>query len=205
MDMEKSKSSWWQTLPGVMTAVAAVITAVAGLLVTLNQIGVFGTTVAPVPPAAVAPAAVPTAARSPLDPPATGVSKPTAAVGADRVSVSFPSVTAVTLRSAAGEATYEIISAGVARRGTDTLTLSLVVRLTNQGRWAMNFWDRTFRLVIDGVPRAPVSNLNEVVEPRSAKEGSIAFDIPSTAADLTLLVGDGPDAVGIRMQLSGSP
>ena len=29
--------SWWQTLPGVLTAFASVITAAAGLIVALNQ------------------------------------------------------------------------------------------------------------------------------------------------------------------------
>jgi hypothetical protein len=33
--------SWWQTLPGVLTAVAGIITAAAGLIVALNQAGVF--------------------------------------------------------------------------------------------------------------------------------------------------------------------
>lgn len=32
---------WWQTIPGVLTAVAGIITAFTGLLVTLNQAGVF--------------------------------------------------------------------------------------------------------------------------------------------------------------------
>jgi hypothetical protein len=43
MDEPKSESgstgSWWATLPGLVTALAALLTAVGGLLVTLNQIG----------------------------------------------------------------------------------------------------------------------------------------------------------------------
>jgi len=39
---EPSKpQSWWQTLPGILTAVAAIITAATGLIVALNQAGVF--------------------------------------------------------------------------------------------------------------------------------------------------------------------
>src|SRR5262245_41920021 len=33
--------SWWQTLPGVLTAVAGIITAATGLIVALNQAHVF--------------------------------------------------------------------------------------------------------------------------------------------------------------------
>ena len=38
---EKAKGSWWHTLPGTLTALSGVVTAVAGLLVALNQTGVF--------------------------------------------------------------------------------------------------------------------------------------------------------------------
>ena len=33
--------SWWQTLPGILTAVAGIITAATGLIVALSQAGVF--------------------------------------------------------------------------------------------------------------------------------------------------------------------
>ena len=36
------QQSWWQTLPGVMTALGAIITALTGLLVALNQAGLIG-------------------------------------------------------------------------------------------------------------------------------------------------------------------
>ena len=38
----KPKSSWWQTLPGVLTAVAAAVTAIAGLIGGLHQAGLLG-------------------------------------------------------------------------------------------------------------------------------------------------------------------
>lgn len=39
-DEPKSKG-WWQTLPGILTAIAAIITAVTGLIVALHQAGIF--------------------------------------------------------------------------------------------------------------------------------------------------------------------
>lgn len=45
-------TSWWQTLPGVLTAIAAVIGAVSGLIIALKQAGVFDAKEEPAPPKA---------------------------------------------------------------------------------------------------------------------------------------------------------
>ena len=41
-DEPDKTTSWWATLPGILTATAAVITAVTGLVAILSQTGVFG-------------------------------------------------------------------------------------------------------------------------------------------------------------------
>lgn len=41
-ESQKSKGSWWQTVPGILTATAGTITAVTGLIVALHQAGLFG-------------------------------------------------------------------------------------------------------------------------------------------------------------------
>ena len=41
MPKDSESTSWWQTLPGVLTAIAGLITAVAGLLAVLLQTGVL--------------------------------------------------------------------------------------------------------------------------------------------------------------------
>ncbi len=57
----KSGGSWWSTLPGILTATAAVITAATGLLAILAQNGVFGEQNKPIATSSVeAPAAVKT-------------------------------------------------------------------------------------------------------------------------------------------------
>src|SRR5215469_5515424 len=40
-DGQSDSKSWWQTLPGVLTAVAALVTAITGLLVAVHQTGWF--------------------------------------------------------------------------------------------------------------------------------------------------------------------
>jgi len=42
MEEESKSGGWWQTLPGILTAVAAIITAVAGLIIALHQTGILG-------------------------------------------------------------------------------------------------------------------------------------------------------------------
>ena len=50
MEENKSRKSFWTTLPGILTAIAAIITAVGGLIGTLYLIGVFETTPTPIVP-----------------------------------------------------------------------------------------------------------------------------------------------------------
>ncbi len=51
MPDEPSKShSWWQTLPGILTAVAAILTASTGLILALNNVGVFSRDSTPASP-----------------------------------------------------------------------------------------------------------------------------------------------------------
>jgi hypothetical protein len=75
------------------------------------------------------------------------------------------------------------------------------VRMRNNQDYDANFWDATFRLLVDGVPRAPNSGLNEVVAGRSADEGTVSFVVPESAADLVLLVG-ADDPVRLRIAIA---
>ncbi|MGC4095959.1 MAG: hypothetical protein QM706_02495, partial [Nitrospira sp.] len=74
-----------------------------------------------------------------------------------------------------------------------TLRLYFRVRLTNNGRYPTNFWNRTFRLLEDGIPRAPVGDLNETVDGQSAKEGSVEFSMPESVQQVVLQIHQGND------------
>lgn len=67
MSGEPPKSqSWWQTLPGILTAVAGIMTASTGLILALNQVGVFSresTSASPSPIPTIALSASPSAKR----------------------------------------------------------------------------------------------------------------------------------------------
>jgi len=51
MAEEQKPQNWWQTVPGILTATAAIITAVTGLILALHQAGVFDTLTKHVPQA----------------------------------------------------------------------------------------------------------------------------------------------------------
>jgi hypothetical protein len=203
---EENKSQrWWQTVPGILTAAAGIITAVVGLLVTLHQIGLLGNKEKPafLSPSsyndttkrseATAPSSTPAKTAEPSKTELPSVASKTFNDRARPYSVTFPSGTEVTLSNG----TYKILAAQVDSRNTGKLTLKLSIRLTNTGIYPLLFWNNAFRLVIDGVPRAPISSVIETVEGRSAKEGDVMFEMPDTAESLVLSVA--------RADLSGPP
>jgi hypothetical protein len=177
---DREKRPWWQTLPGVLTAIAGLVTAITGLVVALNQLGVgFGTEAAPTATAS----SVAEPPASSAGPDATDVLETTA--GAP-YTVTFPGGT----RARVGDAVYDIVGARVGRGNPGELALTLSIRMTNDGRYDANFWDRSFRLLVEGRARAPVGGLNELVAARSTEEGPVEFVVPETARQLTLLVGE---------------
>lgn len=42
MSEDKQAGSWWKTLPGIMTGMATMLTAIGGLILTLHQTGIIG-------------------------------------------------------------------------------------------------------------------------------------------------------------------
>lgn len=186
---------WWQTLPGMLTAVAGVMTALAGLILALSQIGLLdlhrGPAAAASPPLSAA--AAPAAAAPAVAEPAPGAQ-----------SVSFPAGAKVTLGNNRGRGTYELLGAQFERRTDAVGALTLRIRLTNAGPADLGFWNDSFRLVVDGVPMAPKSWLNTSVEARSAKDASVVFDLPLAAKSLKLLITSGDEEGEIALALAGA-
>ena len=198
MAEEPKSQGWWQTVPGILTATAGIITAIAGLIVALNQAGVFATAPRPVPspPSGVTtapPPASPPAGPSPTPPPPTGAA------------ASYPRALAAGTEVRVGSAVYRIVAAQLDRRNAETLTLRFTVRMTNGERFPVNFWDESFRLRVDGVPSAPVGNLNKLVPAQSAEEGVVEFVIPAAARAVVLLVRQADESTEIAVDLSGKP
>ena len=188
--------SWWQTLPGVLTAFAAVITAVTGLIV------------------AVRPFRSPAESRPAIEDSGSGASSG-ATTAASTVSnaggttpgpskaaaqaVRLPSPSQVKL--AHGDIVIDLLRARLEPYNATTRSLELRVRLTNNGNYGVNFWTATFRLVVDGVPRAPTNGLNEVVDGRAAKDGDVVFDVPTEAKSVALRLIWGDEQTDVPFDL----
>ena len=189
--------SWWQTLPGLITTVTATLTALTGLIVAINQTGWFGAPPSPAtgsgsPSSPSAPLG-PVAPWSPVEsPPSTPTPSPgpTAAVG-------LPALRDYRL----GAVTFTLRTAHLAPRTSEKDTLHVRVRMTNDQRTDANFWDSSFRLLVDGLPMEPVSGLNEVVPGHAVKDGDVLFVIPHGTTGATLKITHANDSTEIPLQL----
>jgi hypothetical protein len=200
MSEDGKAKGWWHTLPGVITAVTATVTALTGLVVAINQTGWFGART----PASVsrpAPAAVPagpTASASPAPAPPSGTSA--ASPPGSRRAVGLPAMRDYRL----GDTTFTLLQAEVSPRTSEKDELRLRVRMMNHQGYDTNFWDSSFRLIVDGVPMAPVGGLNEVVAGRSAKDGDVLFVVPRGTPKATLRITHANDGTDVGLDLQSS-
>jgi hypothetical protein len=178
---EPKLQSWWQTVPGFLTAVAALITALTGLAVAVYQIRDSQVSA--------------TSGSEQVSPekPVAAASQTPSGDGGTQQSVALPTGTEVKL--AQGDIVYKILSARLEPYNAEKNALRFTIRCTSNSPYPVNFWDRSFRLLVDGVPRAPISGLNEIVEGQSAKEGDIVFEVP-TGEDKVVLQISAPTPSG---------
>ena len=201
-------SGWWQTLPGLLTAGAGILTALSGFLVVLHQLGFLGEKNTPEvqsPPVSrtigegTKPAGTSQAAST-----GAAIAVPAAAsANPPKYSITFPSGAELKFRNHRAQGSYKLLSAQVERGSTGKLVFKFIIRLTNNGPSDVGFWNDSFRLLLDGVPLAPISYLNDAVEARSAKESEIKFEGADTATNVALrvLVGDKDEMSDIQITL----
>jgi hypothetical protein len=127
-----------------------------------------------------------------------GPSDQTRRVSSAKFPVSLPSNQEVTLSAF----TYKILEAKLDRLAPSKLRLQFRIRLTNNDAYPVNFWNRTFRLLENGVPRSPISDLSESVEGHSAKEGLVEFAVPESVQHVLLQVRQGNDVAELPFVLS---
>ena len=200
MSDDGKPKSWWYTLPGIITAVTATITALTGLVAAINQTGWFG---APTTPAATkASASIPSAPPDSVSPVPPAQTPPLTTSPSppprSTYAVALPAMRDVRL----GEATFTSLKAEVSPRTSEKDTLGVRIRLMNHNRYDANFWDSSFRLIVEGVPMAPVSGLNELVPGQSAKEGDVTFLIPHGTTGARLKITYTDDTTEIPLNLT---
>ena len=189
-EQSQQGQSWWQTVPGVLTGVAAVVTAITGLVVAFNRTDSRARE-QPTPSTQSVPSAAATR------PAATPASPNPAQAGAQSVALPTPNP----LRLAGGDAVVTILSAQTEPIDADRRLLKLHVRYTNHSRYPANFWSASYRLLVADVPRSPTNLLDEVVDGDSAKEGDVIFEVPSMEKDVVLQVSSGDEKSRLPLKL----
>ncbi|NJL18435.1 MAG: TIR domain-containing protein [Nitrospira sp.] len=99
---------------------------------------------------------------------------------------------------------YKVLGVQVDPAWKDTVSLRVTVRATNEGALTAGFGDSNFSLFVDGVPRAPTSNLQDSIDSHSAKEGTIVFVVPSDAQQLVLQLRTGDDVAEMPIDLTNT-
>ena len=135
----------------------------------------------------------------PIDLKATGAAPPPRRAA---LSGPFPMTLAPIHDVRENDVIYRFLSATIARRNAEQLSMTLDVRALNRRTTPVNFWNRTFRLEVDGVPRAPVGDLNEVVDANSARRGEVEFVFDDRVETLALLVGDDREKARVPLRLT---
>lgn len=179
MSESSQSQSWWHTVPGMLTGAAAIITALTGLFVALQQSGWLRRD-----------SAVPHASIETV--PAAGRPGPVSAVAASALT---PELSDVTL----GSATYSVVALQTEVRTTRESGLRVTVRVSNRGNYPLNFWNASFRLLADGLLLSPVGDLNKIVQGNSAEQGDVEFVYPASATDLVLRIMLNEENADIRL------
>ena len=115
--------------------------------------------------------------------------------------ITLPLGETVTLKGYRAARVYTLLSGQIDRPNTDTLSMTLKIRILNNGPSDAEFDSDNFRLLADSIPRAPTNYLNKLVDQHSAKEGTVEFSFPITTETLLLQVRVGQEIGEIPLDL----
>jgi hypothetical protein len=180
-DSEPESKSWWKTLPGLLTAIAATITAVTGFIVAVHQAGFFNRSSQP-------------ASQSQSESAETKQSTGNSA--------SRPIIIPANTEIHSADSLYKLLSARLAPYSPGQTSLHVTVQMTNQGRFDSNLYAASFRLLVNGNLQPPVNDPDEIVAAQSAKQVDLEFVIPADTTSVSLQmgnVGEGAPAIPIAL------
>src|SRR5215831_6896526 len=182
---ENNSPSWWQTMPGILTGLAAIITAVTGLMLAFNRTG--GRSEPITPSSTSSPPTVSREARP----------TPTPSSPASSGEVPLPEIHQVKLPGAV----ITVLSAKMEPIDAERRSLTFRVRYLNTGGRQANFWSSSFQLIVDDVPRSQTNFLDELVDAHSAKEGDAVFEVPPGVKDVVLQISSGDEKTRLPFKL----
>jgi len=190
------RQSWWQTMPGMMTGIAALITALTGLLLAAHQMGLLGPSASPTTKSA-------RPDKAPMLTATTATPRQGALGSGPATGVEFDVPKAVSLGKG-DEVAFTFTKATIESRNAETATLLVTVRMSNRGKYPANFWDQSFRLRTSDGNVAASGGLNEVV-PGGAESsnGVLRFTVAFASAPSALQIEYGGETTQLPLRLVG--
>jgi TIR domain len=118
----------------------------------------------------------------------------------------LPATLAAGQRVDVGKIGYQIVNATIERETMEKASLTLTVRCTvPHGSSGTNFWSRTVRLWLDGVPRAPVNSVNEAVYAGDSKDARFVFDLLALPQTIEVGIFNSGDSAKLPLSLDAVP
>jgi hypothetical protein len=193
---DSGRGHWWTTLPGVLTASAALVTAFTGLVLGLGQLGLLGSDDGPAAGAGTqtsAPVAGGTAAAASSPPSAPVSSAPSSAAS---TAPAAPELAAATTTlpldqpiRISEDVSYELLEAEVRPDADGQVALVLTVRMTKHTGGDAGFWDDSFRVAVGPDVYPASGGLNELVAGRATSRGEVLVELPDDTRRAELVLG----------------
>ena len=186
------EKSFWTTVPGIITGLAAVVTAVTGLIVALNGAGLFSK------PAAVNKASTETKSGVKKEADSLTGKKEEQQIPVEKLKAIF-SMTRIKIE----DHEYSILGSSLEAITPESNSLKIKIRYKNNSNYSpAPFWNEGFRLAIDGSLTTPSGDLNELVERHAELAGTVTFEVPDNAKALALHILDVGKDIAIPIKLT---
>jgi hypothetical protein len=178
------ENSWWQTLPGILTGVAALLTALGGLIAVLYQNDLLNSSKLPTS----VPNSIESGAEKDGSEPANEQTTTT-----DTNSNGYPSVAVQ-----AGHYSFKLLDTKIdpyPGSSSPKVLLRLQIRVTDLVGVADYVDSQTIRLLVEGAELFPENFINVAVYDKQSQEIEAVFTIPADVDQVNLLVGRSGDGV----------
>ncbi|MEO8854690.1 MAG: hypothetical protein ABI359_12990 [Ginsengibacter sp.] len=179
--MSETDKSWWQTLPGIITAVAGGITAITGLILALNQSGCSKTKMAT------------SESKSRRDsvvvytPPSKSIEKSeTPVIPATVDTVTWDRAPVHLSEHYEGRVKIEILTATIEKQDNDHKLLTLQIRATDETGFGQNLSDANFTLLVNKVPISLEQSVSIYVGAHASQQENLLFVVPEDAKEAVL-------------------
>lgn len=186
-ESKSSPPSWWQTAPGVLTAIAALITATGGFLIVLNQIGCFDKTVHKDSAVIQTPVENKETKKSNSENKTNSEKlnsndSTSGATNTGQVKLSLPDDMNF------GSVRIKFLDLTRDKYSTGNSSLKIKFRLFNEGTSYATFDYYLFRLLFDGQMLSPEKTAQGYVDPKSSKDNETLFVFPDSVKNAELQI-----------------